>query len=347
MITSRLDAPPRESRLPAEVVTIDAACTDWSLDDTERLLDRLTSGPHDWILLAAGTEDGCWSNRPRTTAWWEERLLARNFGKSPLSAGGPSRLQPDANGAIVRHPVLFERLSPALIERFPLSVLAAEKWLHMDMLREPGTRSDAHLARYRWACRYVPPQALVLDAACGLGYGSAIITDCTSPRRLVSVDLSEYAINYARTAYAPRRPALEFVQGDVMTLPIEDGAADAMISFETIEHVENPEVFLREVHRVLRPGGCFVGSVPNLWADESGRDPNPHHFHVFHRQRLLELLSWEFEVQELWQQNAAYEADGRCLPPRFHRLGLDGTGMIGKPEWLIFAATPRQEQERS
>jgi SAM-dependent methyltransferase len=250
-------------------------------------------------------------------------------------------LQPDATGAIVRHPVLFERLSPALIERFPLSALAAEKWLHMDMLREPGTRSDAHLARYRWACRYVPPQAMVLDAACGLGYGSAIITDRTNPRRLVSVDLSEYAIDYARTAYAPNRSAPEFVHGDVMTLPVDDGAADVVVSFETIEHVPDPAALLREFHRLLRRGGCLVGSVPNLWIDETGQDPNPHHFHVFHRERLLELIAWEFEIRELWQQNAGCEADGRVMPPQFQRIGLDGAGAIGKPEWLIFVATPR------
>jgi SAM-dependent methyltransferase len=340
MIASSSDV----SRLPADVrrdlVTIDAACTTLSADDAERLLDRLTAGPHDWIALAAGTEDSAWPN-PGTTAWWEARLLARDFGKSPLSAGSPGRLQPDDHGDIVRHPVLFERLSPALIERYPLSVLAREKWLHMDMLREPGTRSDAHLARYRWACRFVQAGMTAIDAACGLGYGSAIIADRTNPLRVRSMDNSEYAIDYARTAWAGRRPSLEFICGDVATLGVDDATAGAVVSFETIEHLQDPAPFLREVRRTLSPGGYFVGSVPNLWIDETGKDPNPYHFHVFDRERLLDTLSSEFDVRELWQQNAAYDADGRAVPPKFHRIGLDGAGAVGKPEWLIFAAVPR------
>jgi hypothetical protein len=54
MIASSPDALTYASRVPGDVVTIDLACTAISVDNAERLLDRLTSGPHAWILLAAG-----------------------------------------------------------------------------------------------------------------------------------------------------------------------------------------------------------------------------------------------------------------------------------------------------
>ena len=92
----------------------------------------------------------------------------------------------------------------------------------------------------------------------------------------------------------------------------------------------------------LSRGGLFVGSVPNLWVDETGRDPNPHHFQVFDRERLLSALSSEFDVLELWQQNASFDRpSGGAAPSVFQRVGLDGAGIVGKAEWLLFVAKNR------
>lgn len=62
---------------------------------------------------------------------------------------------------------------------------------------------------------------------------------------------------------------------------IVDASFDIIISFETLEHVENPESVLNEFYRLLSPGGRLITSVPNDWSDESGEDPNPFHFHVY------------------------------------------------------------------
>ena len=81
--------------------------------------------------------------------------------------------------------------------------------------------------------------------------------------------------------------------------------------------------------------------MPNLWVDATGKDPSPHHFQVFDRERLLAVISPYFDVVELWQQNAAHDRDGQSVTPIFQQVGLDGSGVEGKPEWLVFAARRR------
>lgn len=48
-------------------------------------------------------------------------------------------------------------------------------------------------------------------------------------------------------------------------LPFEDNSLDAITCFETIEHLENPMHFVREVARVLKPGGILIFSMPNIY----------------------------------------------------------------------------------
>ncbi len=62
-----------------------------------------------------------------------------------------------------------------------------------------------------------------------------------------------------------RSPTLAGVQADACApLPFRDGAFDALVSLEGIEHFENQAAFLRECARVLRPGGCLILSTPNV-----------------------------------------------------------------------------------
>lgn len=55
---------------------------------------------------------------------------------------------------------------------------------------------------------------------------------------------------------------------DVQKLPFEDGSIEAVLCLEVLEHVENPFAAVSELHRVLKPGGRLIASVPFFW---------PHH----------------------------------------------------------------------
>ncbi|MCS7091224.1 MAG: methyltransferase domain-containing protein [Verrucomicrobiota bacterium] len=233
----------------------------------------------------------------------EQEAFDCGFRKHPLMAalrpfGGPL-LQ---DGVAV---LLLEKIPEAALAADPLQRLRLERDLHMDMLREAGLRAEAHLARYEWARQQLRPGMVVLDAACGLGYGSAILACKTGVAQVLGVDRSPWVVEYAQLHYGVRHARLRFREADVQDLAfLPDGCVDAVVSFETLEHVPNPERALREFCRVLRPGGFFMGSVPNLWVDEQGRNPLPQHLHVYDYELFHDQVARHFRWRALLRQNA-------------------------------------------
>ena len=75
------------------------------------------------------------------------------------------------------------------------------------------------------------------------------------------VDISEPTVRQARAAFADG--GLRGAVSDVRSLPFRDGSFDAVYSMGTIEHFLDPQTAVREIHRVLRPGGRVVIGVPN------------------------------------------------------------------------------------
>lgn len=203
--------------------------------------------------------------------------------------------------------VPLERIPDLACKAFPMEALREERDLHMDMLREYGERSDGHVIRYHLAAEQVRAGDRVLDGACGLGYGSYVLAYLTRCAEVIGVDGSEYAIQYAIKNFSPSDARLSFQQG---WLPdhlsgFSDESFDVIVSFETLEHVQNPEGLLAEFSRLLRPNGRVIVSVPNNWADETGKDPNPHHLHVYTLEKLREQISRFFVRDKLYQQIAS------------------------------------------
>lgn len=199
--------------------------------------------------------------------------------------------------------VFFQKIPDQARKDFSLAWLLKNRDLHMDMLREAGRRSDAHVSRYVLAASKIRPGDIVVDAACGLGYGTAVLAACSPGACFIGVDIDAESVNYANANYAADNPALSYQACDVTKLSfLEDHSVDMVVSFETIEHVPDYDIFLAEVNRVLKRDGRFIGSVPNLWCDETGNDPNPYHFHVFDWEKLNDAISKYFIVDERWAQ---------------------------------------------
>lgn len=106
--------------------------------------------------------------------------------------------------------------------------------------------------------RFLPGwhDAAILDAGCGTGGNLAHLTGAG---RRVGLDFSPNAVAGAR-----KRNLAELVRGTVTALPFAAESFDAAISMSVIYHqwVADPAVALREVHRVLRPGGLLFLDVP-------------------------------------------------------------------------------------
>lgn len=172
-----------------------------------------------------------------------------------------------------------------------------------------------HLVRYWWVSALAEGRR-VLDAGCGVGYGTALLANAGA-RDAVGVDLSASAI-----AAAVAGATGEFLEGDVRSLPFDDGTFDLVVCFEVIEHLEGRDDAIAELARVLAPGGILAISSPNRDVYPSG---NPHHVHEYLPEELREALDRSFDHVALYRQHdwiaSAVLNDEHVADGTMHALG--------------------------
>ena len=253
-------------------------------------------------LATTVDRDGHWHLTVEGRAWWETKCFEAGFRKHPAYY----RINPyeSLHEDSWQISIILEKIPEQANRKYPIEALAEERDLHMDMLREFGERSDAHVSRYIWAEKYVRQGDRVLDAACGLGYGSYALSELSKAKSITGIDGSHYAIDYAQENFSVLSPKLDFFSGYLPKCleKYPDGHFDVVVSFETLEHVENPEALLKAFHRLLSPGGRIVVSVPNDWSDETGEDPNPYHLHVYTLDKLREQIKQHFIPEALFSR---------------------------------------------
>jgi ubiquinone/menaquinone biosynthesis C-methylase UbiE len=104
------------------------------------------------------------------------------------------------------------------------------------------------------------PADRILDCGCGMGFTLRVMSErytCS----LIGLDRTSQAITYGRQALRSTRVRL--VRGDALRLPFPDHAFDKVLMTEVLEHLPDDVCALREIRRVLRPGGICAVSVPN------------------------------------------------------------------------------------
>jgi len=156
-----------------------------------------------------------------------------------------------------------------------------------------------HLQRYQFALERVRDRR-VLDLACGVGYGSFVLSQTATS--CLGIDLSPAAISYAEARY--RRANLTYRIGDAAAPVAAAGSIDAVVSFETIEHLADPRALVAHAHRVLSPRGLLIVSAPNALQFSRAAEPRPNEFHLSEPsyEEIVDWLSPWFSIREEWEQ---------------------------------------------
>jgi SAM-dependent methyltransferase len=107
------------------------------------------------------------------------------------------------------------------------------------------------------------PQGLAVDLGCGDGRHAAALA--ATGLDVIALDISTAGVEIGR-AHAP---AVDFVQGDLLAVPLRDAVADVVFACGSLHHAENPRAAFNHAVRVLRPGGRFY-----VWLYDAA--PNGH-----------------------------------------------------------------------
>ena len=124
----------------------------------------------------------------------------------------------------------------------------------------------------------LPARARILDAGAGSGRN---MVELVRHGTVTAIELSSTSVCVARA-----RGVGEVVEGSVLDMPFESGSFDLAASLDVIEHLEDDLGALRELRRVVTPGGCLLVTVPAyqwLW---SGHDEVNHHHRRYTRRSL-------------------------------------------------------------
>jgi ubiquinone/menaquinone biosynthesis C-methylase UbiE len=142
-----------------------------------------------------------------------------------------------------------------------------------------------------WLARVGPPAAeqVLLDCGAGTGLFAEEMAACC---RVLVLDDHEEALRLLRRRFRPE----QIVQLEGDRVPLPDGALDYVTALDVLEHVPDDAAVVRGFHRLLKPGGCAVVTVPASMALWGEWDVALHHFRRYDRPQLQALFppgEWE------------------------------------------------------
>lgn len=165
-----------------------------------------------------------------------------------------------------------------------------------------------HLFRYNFAKKHIY-SGEVLDAACGSGYGSEILPY----NNYFGIDYADYNIKYAADNYSQGNR--KYIEKDIYLLSdlFEKNRFDSIVSFETLEHLDNPILALQVFDKLLKPGGKIVASIPLNHPDIL------YHKKVYNHESVRRLLfqanlNQFYQIEEYLQLHLSLKPLSELLP---------------------------------
>ena len=194
---------------------------------------------------------------------------------------------------------------------------------HIPSLDPESMNHYRHMTAYHFATRFVRGAA-VLDYGCGAGYGTNFLMRKAGVRSMAAADVSCPAINYCRRTYGDIANVFSTIEPGAR-LPWPDASFQVVLMFQTIEHVADDAALLREIRRVLQPGGRLIVTTPNVLLTRRYPEPPVNVFHVrdYDLSALRRVCGSAFE-----------EVDERGV---FGSFRVSGAG-LGAERWLAWRA---------
>lgn len=156
---------------------------------------------------------------------------------------------------------------------------------------------------YEFAVPYITGKE-VADIGCANGYGTIELSK--SAAKITGFDYSEDTVKENLKTYS-YQSNLDFKVAKVPPIPLPDESVDVVTAFQFIEHIHLRLEFMKDVYRVLKPGGVFLCTTPNRQMSIA-RNP----YHVF-----------EYTFPEM-------EAEAKQVFPSFELKGLNGNEVVNK-----------------
>ena len=158
-----------------------------------------------------------------------------------------------------------------------------------------------HMARYLFAVTYSAGRE-VLDVGTGLGYGAALLK-ASGASAVDAFDIDEDTVAEAQDRFGD--VGVSYFSADSHTFDVNGKQYDVICSFENIEHIPEPERFVRAARASLNPGGVLICSTPARERSPqqfNGRPHNPFHLREWFRSEFQSLLEQAFDVVEMHSQ---------------------------------------------
>jgi len=163
----------------------------------------------------------------------------------------------------------------------------AERSSHLDP--SENVIYQRHLIAYKEAAKII--SGTVLEIGSGEGYG--IMELAPKAEHYIAVD----KYNTQISEELKKENNITFIQANIPPLiAIEDNSIDFVVTFQVIEHIKDDKQFLREIYRVLKPGGKMILTTPNILMSLSR---NPWHFREYNPDEMRGVIESSFEKYEL------------------------------------------------
>ena len=152
-----------------------------------------------------------------------------------------------------------------------------------------GVDLARHRAAYAYAIRNAGAGQL-LDLGCGTGYGTAELADA------LGSDVLVIGLDRIAPSASSRRANASFLRADLRDTPLAPDSFDTIVSFQVIEHLEDPSAYLAAIARLLRSDGTAHLTTPNVLTSDAA---NPWHVHEYEANELRAKLLEHFEEVEM------------------------------------------------